>query len=424
MPLGIGGGGQAGLALEVLPPPVQSALATAGTGGTILAGTYKYVVTAINANGETTISNRQPITTVGTTSTVTVMWATVVGATGYKLYKTAAGGADGTELLYKTVGAVTTDVDTSPGSPSGTFPTVNTAFASGNYTAPTKFFPFNSESLQYQQETQWRRPIRKTVDIIGAVPGNVHTEGDFEMEALEDVVVYFLLAARTAVVKAGASPNFTYTFTPTPDAIPKKTLSFTIERVDGTVFAYTGCVVNSFRFTIADGLLMFNVSIMGRDEASAAVPVPTWPTSTPFGAGMYSVEIPTGSAVTDADTFEFAIEDNAEPQYRLKNTGRGAEFIKYGERAATFTVERDFASRTDYDAFKAYTSQSLTIDAQRATNNKIIMLAPVAIKDTYEVGLSSQGDLVRASIAYQNVIDGTGKSYQVTVHTQENITLS
>jgi hypothetical protein len=32
----------------------------------------------------------------------------------------------------------------------------------GVYAAPTKFFPVLSESLQYQQETIWRRPIRKT----------------------------------------------------------------------------------------------------------------------------------------------------------------------------------------------------------------------------------------------------------------------
>src|SRR5690242_18215879 len=111
-PPGIGAAGILGVAREVLPPPVQSALATATTGGTITAGTYRYVVTAINANGETIASNEQTIVTTGSTSTVTVTWVTVAGATGFNLYKTAAGGATGTELKYKTVGLVVSDVDT------------------------------------------------------------------------------------------------------------------------------------------------------------------------------------------------------------------------------------------------------------------------------------------------------------------------
>jgi hypothetical protein len=46
---------------------------------------------------------------------------------------------------------------------------------------------------------------------------------------------------------------------------------------------------------------------------------------------------------------------------------------------------------------------------------------PVAIKDTYEVGLSGEGALVRGVIQYQNVIDGSGKEYQITVKTQESL---
>src|SRR6266566_6131705 len=109
MGVGIGASSIMGIAFEQLLPPVQAALATATTGGTITAGTYRYVVTAINLNGETIASNEQTIVTTGSTSTVTVTWGAVVGATGYRLYKTAAGGGVGTELLYKSVGLVVTD---------------------------------------------------------------------------------------------------------------------------------------------------------------------------------------------------------------------------------------------------------------------------------------------------------------------------
>ena len=417
---GVGASGVIGLAFEVILPPVQSALATATTGGTITAGTYKYVVTALNASGETSASNEQTIVTTGSTSTVTVTWVAVTGATGYKLYKTAAGGATQTELLYKTVGAVTSDIDTSPGTPTGAFPTLNSAYSPGTYTAPTKFFPLISESLVTPQATIWRRPIRNSADVIGAVAGNFNVQGDITAEFLEDVSIYLLGASRVSIVKSGSSPNFVYTITPSAIAIPAKTLSITAVR-NGIVFGYVGCVVVQNSFTVNDGLLMHNVSVIGRDEAVQSVPTPTWPTTVPFGAGQYSIEIPTGSAVLDTDTFEWTLNDNGTPNFRLKNTGRGAQFINFGERESTLKFERDFETRADYDAFKALTAQAITITASKGTNNSVSIVSPVAVKDTYEVSMPGQGDLVRASINYRNIADATGVCYTMTLKTQESI---
>jgi hypothetical protein len=418
MAVGIGAGGQLGIAFEVLTPPVLAGSATAG--GALTAGTYKYYVTAINALGETSVSNEVTVTTSAGNLTAGLTWGAVTGATGYKVYRTASGGATGTELLLATLGVVLLYNDTAVGAPAGAFPTLNTAGDSGTYYAPVKFFPITSESLQYQQATNFRRPIRKSADIIGAVAGDSHTEGDIEMEALEDVVVWFLYATRNTIVKSGTT-NYTYTTTPTPNALPTRTLSITVER-SGVTFGYTGCVVGSFKFGIDNGMLTFSVGIVGRNEATAATPVPTFSTTVPFGAGQYKVEIPTASQVFDTDTFEWSCENNAEPQYRMKDTGTGAQFIKFGERNLTLSCERDFDGRTDYDAFKALTAQSITITATKSVNNSIALLTAVSIKDTYELGLSGQGDLIRASINYQLAIDGSGNSYQITVKTQENVT--
>jgi hypothetical protein len=290
---------------------------------------------------------------------------------------------------------------------------------SGTYVAPVKFVPFNNESLQFQQDTNWRRAIRNSPDVTYAVPGNAHVEGDIEIDAFDDILPYFMYASRMDVVKTGTT-NYVYTGTPNANAVPATTLSITIVR-DGIVFGYVGCVVSQLTFGIDDGTLTANMSIIGADEAVQSAPTPTWPTTTPFGMGQYSIEVPTGTPVTDADTFEVTINDNGEPQYRLKSTGRGANFVKFGEREVTTTMERDFQTRTEYDAFKALTAQTLTITASKGTNNNISLLMPVSIKDTYEVNLSGQGDLVRASIAYQNLIGPSTAAYTLTVKTQENV---
>lgn len=288
---------------------------------------------------------------------------------------------------------------------------------SGTYLAPQKYVPFYKESLKYEQDTNWRRPIRQTPDIVGGVAGDSFVNGDIDMEALHDCVPYFLYASRNGVVKSGAGP-FVYTCTPSAVAIPVKTLSITIVR-NGVVFAYTGCVVGGFTFSIDKGTLMFKPDIVGRDELVQSSPTAVWPTSVPFGAGSYNLQIPTAGQVFDADSFEFQVDDKAEPQYRLKNTGTGAQFISFGEREVNIKSERDFDNRAEYDAYKALTAQGITFTATQGANI-ITMVAATTVKDTYEVNLDGQGDLVRAQIEYKATL-GAGNAYSIVVTTPESI---
>lgn len=431
MGYGIGGGGFIGVALEQLATPVQAAATTSTSGGTLpTTSVYKYVLTATNAVGETLVSNEQTVTTgAGATNSNTVNWAVVTGATGYKIYRTAAGGSTGTELLLATVagGATISYLDTGALTPAGAQPTTNTALASGVYTAPTKYFPITSESLKYVQTTQWRRPIRQSVDNIGGVPGDVHVEGDIVIEGLTDAMVYFHRAARTTVNKTGpVSGKYTYVFTPTAAATPGRTISITVVR-NGVVFGYVGCVMGTAKFAITNGMLTATYTMMGQDETVQAMPTPSWTTNQlqPFGAGEYDVEIPTGSQIFDTDTFDFTSTDNATPNYRMRNTGRGAQFISFKERTVTMSLTRDFQDRTDYDAFKALTAQGIRVKAQKAVTAEIFQLDLIAaVKDTYEPSnLSNQGDLLLSKIAYQGTLDpASGNAFTVTIVTAENMT--
>lgn len=291
----------------------------------------------------------------------------------------------------------------------------------GVYQAPTKFFPIRSESLQFRQDTNWRRVIRGVVDVLGAVAGAGRVEGDIEMELLEDVLPYFLQASRNTVVKSGTGP-YTYTTTPGHGALPAQTLSITVVRA-GIVFGYTGCIVGSMNFSVDNGLGIVTMSMFGRDEADQSTPAsPAFSTVEPYGMGKWNIQVPTATQIFDADTFSFQVEDNASAEIRLKDTA-GAAYARYGERSVTVSMDRDFTDRAEYDAFKSLTAQSITIVAQKDATHRVSLKAPVAIKDTYDVsGLAGQGDLVRASIAYQGVYDpATSKAYEIVVITDENI---
>lgn len=87
-----------------------------GTGGTLNAATYYYVVTAFNIAGETIASAEVSATTTGTTSSVAISWSHVSGVfdlatraqvdAGYRIYRGTVSGAE--NLLVATVAATAT----------------------------------------------------------------------------------------------------------------------------------------------------------------------------------------------------------------------------------------------------------------------------------------------------------------------------
>ena len=290
---------------------------------------------------------------------------------------------------------------------------------SGTYTAPVKFVPFDSESLKWSQENVERRPIRNTPSLVGMIRGDGHIEGDITFDVTVDILIWFLAASRCTYTKTGTAPSLTYKFTPVPVAVPTKTMSITIKRGNETS-GYTGCVVGGFTLSVDDsGAFKMTVTIVGNAESTQTAPTAVWPTTLPFGAGMYRLEIPTATQVFDTDKYEFVVEDNAEAQNRLKNT-LGAQFVKFGENSTSVKVERDFETRAELDQYKALTAKSLTFQAIQGTDSVKIETG-VSYIESYEYGLSSVGDLIRASVEYKSAINAAGNSFELTVVTSESL---
>lgn len=292
---------------------------------------------------------------------------------------------------------------------------------SGTYTAPTKFIPILSESLELKEQNIYRTPIRQTAARIGVVPGDFSVTGSVTMEALEDCCLYFTECSRMTGVKTGTTPNFIYTYTPNSNAVPNKTMSITVVR-NGVIFGYTGCVVGKTAFTVNNNLLEATFDIFGLTDASPSPTLsPTWPTSVPYGPGSWQIQIPSPTQVFDMDTFSLDIDDAGAEQFRLKNA-RGAQFASFGERTCQMTTSRDFLSSADYTTFKAVTGQKITIIATNGANNGIQFDMFNGIMDVYQVPLSGVGDLIRAAITYQAVLDGSGNELDIIYKTQEVIT--
>jgi peptidoglycan/xylan/chitin deacetylase (PgdA/CDA1 family) len=118
----------------VVTPPSIGSLTALTTGGTLAPATYFYRLTATSAGGETLPSGAATVSTTTTTSSVKLTWTAPAGATGYRVYRSTASGA---ETLLVSVGAVTTYTDTGALTP-GTArpPTSNSASRSTSCSPP------------------------------------------------------------------------------------------------------------------------------------------------------------------------------------------------------------------------------------------------------------------------------------------------
>jgi hypothetical protein len=108
-----------------LAAPTGLAVVDGGAGGTLAAATYRYEVTALDgAGGETTASAEVAFVNPGAHK-ANVSWNVVTNATGYNVYRTAAGGGVGTEVFITTVStnAFVDDNSITPGT--ATPPTIN-----------------------------------------------------------------------------------------------------------------------------------------------------------------------------------------------------------------------------------------------------------------------------------------------------------
>jgi hypothetical protein len=106
-----------------MPPPVIGTATPSATGGTLAAGTYFYRVTGVNAAGETVGSSEVSAVTTGATSSVTITWTDNPLATGYRIYR---GTASGAQTAWQ-ADAGTPFIDTGTVGTAGTVPQISTA---------------------------------------------------------------------------------------------------------------------------------------------------------------------------------------------------------------------------------------------------------------------------------------------------------
>jgi hypothetical protein len=108
-----------------LSEPENLAVTGDTVGGTFAAGTYYWVVTAVNHNGETTAGDEDSAVLTGSTGSADLVWDEVEGALSYKIYRGTSPGSENILVAEGVTGLTYTDTN-APGT-SETPPVSNTA---------------------------------------------------------------------------------------------------------------------------------------------------------------------------------------------------------------------------------------------------------------------------------------------------------
>jgi Phage tail tube protein len=191
----------------IVAAPSAPTVTPAGSGGTVLAGTYQVTVTYTNVQGETVASTATPVTTSGSVSTITITSpAAAAYATNWYAYVSQAGGtalaatrqqAPGSPTLIGTNLVITAP----PTSTGAVAQLVNTAGATTTLTSPTV-----AGNIKGPISVKCARPLDLTRYAIDVAPfrnepiQNAVTQpsGSFGVEWLSAETYYAAYQADTA----------------------------------------------------------------------------------------------------------------------------------------------------------------------------------------------------------------------------------
>jgi hypothetical protein len=181
--------------VPVLAP--TATLGTATSGGTFTAGTYFWTVTSITAAGESKMGNELTFALTANQQQP-INWSTVTGATGYKIYRGTATGAENVLVTTISSGSTVTYTDTGSAGTAATLPTANTTLGAPIPSAHSALLVFTPPT---SKNSPWTYNVQQTT---GSVTTTVPSA---------NVTIAATSSMSTSLAVAGLTASSAYTFT-------------------------------------------------------------------------------------------------------------------------------------------------------------------------------------------------------------------
>lgn len=294
----------------------------------------------------------------------------------------------------------------------------------GTYKAPTRFFPFESESLVLAKEYIRSKGLRAG---HYAQAKNLHlattrgVDGDVNLEFYDEgmgILLNQLHGNAISPTKITESEAYKQTHALGLTTPGGKSLTVQVGRPDtgGTVrpFSYKGCKVTGAKIEVAQGgITMFSLTVDGKDEVtSEALAEPTYSTTAkPFTFQQVIAKIG-GSEVANIQsiTFNIAIPMNT-GRYNLGSSGTKLEPIVNDLIPITAEATLEFASLTDHERF---TKEEVVKLETIATGDEIdakakykAALTAAAAKQVSSGPVVQGPDILTQSVSFECLDNGT-----------------
>lgn len=302
----------------------------------------------------------------------------------------------------------------------------------GVYTAPTRFYEFNNESLKLDVAKLRTRSLGDRYQRASRVRTYVRGGGgDFEVDAMDKGLGLLLKACLGAVVSAqvGATAEWTHTFTPDPSGMLGQSWTVQVGRptVAGVVVPmnYLGGKVVSWELT---GDLDKNLALKPTwdfapvlDDASALA-VQTLPSgATPFS--FIDAAITIAGTTTSIKKFSIAGNNNLNTGRRFLGNAK-KEALPAGELDITGTLDKEWEDHDLYDAFVAGEQAALVVTyaygaiPTTAAPYRLVITCP-AIEYTDDGPMVKNSDVLDEPLQFKALYDETNPIVTMVYHTDD-----
>lgn len=203
----------------------------------------------------------------------------------------------------------------------------------------------------------------------------------------------------------GAGDPFTHTFTELDTGSPP---TFTVTVYDATVAtarAFTNCVVQRFRITLANkGLVMMEAVLMGKYEALQTKPTAVFDTSPHYVPYQAALTIAAGAS-TKLIQFEQIMEREVEPVFGFSNS-QDLSTMSGARISITGNMIFAVADNTEIEYFRANTQPAVSVlITNTASHTLTLQMTKCAF--TNGTAIDQSGPYVRVNAKYRAIRNAT-----------------
>jgi hypothetical protein len=305
-----------------------------------------------------------------------------------------------------------------------------TGWGSGTVVTSGDYIEALSEDLTLSIERFGYKAIIGSLSEPDDATGLFRVAGGIRLAANPMWLLPFLKSnLQSVVTTSGTGPLYSHAFQTTSgggdfsSAVPNQPYSFEIFRDIGTSMRYTGCLIDTLAFTFsADGPVMCEAGVLGKDAEAIAKTTPTFVTSPAKPFNFDTVSLSLGGAGTALiESLTVTINNNFEGLGALALSNRISKVRRSNHQMVEVRGTLDFTDNTEYQKFVDQTEQRIAINATRAASFAMLIDIPRLVYTAFPVGIPGRERITVDFTGKGFVHQGSGLALKLTLTSVQSL---